>query len=575
MSDASADPFLAVGLAILMFLMLIINVYIYVYWQHPEDKNESMLPKVVIIFGLQVTAVSVLLIPIDVANEMGNPRCDDNSSLSSNNVYCGGLDMFTVWEVFFCMLAFVVIVCLPFSIFYYEAGDVIDIHNPIQKSRFWPAVFQESVLVFAFLLLLLVLYFLQAMTQLPVQQISMHTDLLTSHSYHRSSATASPFSSTSQILTVADFIKNNGHTNATTPFQYEDVSINLPVNFPVYLIGLFGWFGWWFFALFAGVGLASLPFDLIIDFIYRPRILPPDVLANKELELQERSKDILEIVTLMKKERLNYSDGTSHSKSILRKRYINDRLEVNRLSQMVFLLEKEVEDLRLCKNIRHRYNPLIPYAKLGAGIFFSILSILWFLQIVLCILVNPPVTPFLSLYLLSFDSFFPMFGNLTYALLALYLLLCTVKGCFKLSVRSLCIKIHPMVVGGTYINAFLFNLAIVMFCTVPLVQFCVIAFQGYTVYTDAYLIFLVQVGNLQFFQSFYGENNVLIWMMLLIACVVLIYLVRYPRDVAMSTDDFRKNLFGRIETGGRAQGASSKKKGYFSLTTRDSSEVRL
>jgi hypothetical protein len=64
MSDASADPFLAVGLAILMFLMLIINVYIYVYWQHPEDKNESMLPKVVIIFGLQVTAVSVLLIPI-------------------------------------------------------------------------------------------------------------------------------------------------------------------------------------------------------------------------------------------------------------------------------------------------------------------------------------------------------------------------------------------------------------------------------------------------------------------------------------------------------------------------------
>lgn len=193
--------------------------------------------------------------------------------------------------------------------------------------------------------------------------------------------------------------------------------------------------------------MASLPFDLIIDFIYRPRILPPDVLANKELELQERSKDILEIVTLMKKERLNYSDGTSHSKSILRKRYINDRLEVNRLSQMVFLLEKEVEDLRLCKNIRHRYNPLIPYAKLGAGIFFSILSILWFLQIVLCILVNPPVTPFLSLYLLSFDSFFPMFGNLTYALLALYLLLCTVKGCFKLSVRSLCIKIHPMVVG--------------------------------------------------------------------------------------------------------------------------------
>lgn len=64
MTSATVDPFLAVGIAILMFVMLIINVYILVYWQHPEDKNESILAKILIIFGLQLSAVSVLMLPV-------------------------------------------------------------------------------------------------------------------------------------------------------------------------------------------------------------------------------------------------------------------------------------------------------------------------------------------------------------------------------------------------------------------------------------------------------------------------------------------------------------------------------
>jgi hypothetical protein len=62
--SSAGDPFLAIGLAILMFLMLIINIYTLVYWQHPDDKNESILAKLLIVFGLQLTTVTVLLIPI-------------------------------------------------------------------------------------------------------------------------------------------------------------------------------------------------------------------------------------------------------------------------------------------------------------------------------------------------------------------------------------------------------------------------------------------------------------------------------------------------------------------------------
>ncbi len=64
MASDSADPLLVVGISLLIFIMLIINVYILVYWQHPEDKNESYLAKLLIIYGLQLSAVSVLMLPV-------------------------------------------------------------------------------------------------------------------------------------------------------------------------------------------------------------------------------------------------------------------------------------------------------------------------------------------------------------------------------------------------------------------------------------------------------------------------------------------------------------------------------
>lgn len=60
----TVDPFLVVGMSLLIFIMLIINVYILVYWQHPEDRNQSYLAKLLIIFGLQLSAVSVLMLPV-------------------------------------------------------------------------------------------------------------------------------------------------------------------------------------------------------------------------------------------------------------------------------------------------------------------------------------------------------------------------------------------------------------------------------------------------------------------------------------------------------------------------------
>lgn len=114
----------------------------------------------------------------------------------------------------------------------------------------------------------------------------------------------------------------------------------------------------------------------------------------------------------------------------------------------------------------------------------------------------------------------------------------------------ICIKVHPMKVGGTYLNAFLFNLGIVMLCTLPLIDFCTQAFAAYAVDTDAYFLFVVQINNLYFFRSFF-LNKAFVWILLMVACVFLPYMIYRPRDQPVSTEDFRRSMMSRAGgTGG-------------------------
>ena len=108
---------------------------------------------------------------------------------------------------------------------------------------------------------------------------------------------------------------------------------------------------------------------------------------------------------------------------------MNDRMEINKLNQMAFILERyphthphthpytypythpliphpyrDMTELAACKDIMHRYNPLLPYAYLSVGIFSTLISLLWILQIILSVLTDPSVSPFLSVYFLWFDS---------------------------------------------------------------------------------------------------------------------------------------------------------------------------
>ena len=46
--------------------------------------------------------------------------------------------------------------------------------------------------------------------------------------------------------------------------------IQMKVSFAVYLVCLISFVGWWAFMVFAGVGLSSIPIDLVVDWKTRP-----------------------------------------------------------------------------------------------------------------------------------------------------------------------------------------------------------------------------------------------------------------------------------------------------------------
>ena len=64
----AVDPLIVVGMSLLIVVIFIVNVYILVYYTHPEDKNESYIAKALVVTGLQLSAMSVLMLPIGMSS---------------------------------------------------------------------------------------------------------------------------------------------------------------------------------------------------------------------------------------------------------------------------------------------------------------------------------------------------------------------------------------------------------------------------------------------------------------------------------------------------------------------------
>jgi hypothetical protein len=118
-------------------------------------------------------------------------------------------------------------------------------------------------------------------------------------------------------------------------------------------------------------------------------------------EHEQRSSELLKIADAMASGIIDFTDDV-HTRSERRKRQKIDRGEMNRFRVLVDMLEKDLETFQLSDPAEYRkhYNPLVPFAKLIAGIIAILMSTVWILQIILFMITAVPLDPFMNTYLL-------------------------------------------------------------------------------------------------------------------------------------------------------------------------------
>ena len=109
--------FLIVVAVVIALLCIGVAVYLLVEYMHPEDKNQAWLPKAVVIFGISLAIWTVLLFPLDVANQKA---CAADLPLSSCHT---AIPTKQLWYFCYAAIAVMVFGLCPFTMFYYEADS--------------------------------------------------------------------------------------------------------------------------------------------------------------------------------------------------------------------------------------------------------------------------------------------------------------------------------------------------------------------------------------------------------------------------------------------------------------------
>lgn len=512
----SVDWFLLIIVIIMAVVLLIANVYVLVHFQHDDDKNTAYFPKFLVIFGLFFAEATVLLLPLDVANNSTAIGCAEGW-----NTTCGNIDMDTLWLIVFMAIVIFIVVLIPYAIYYYEADDGDDNRN---NHQWLEALKYESATILVAVALIVVLFVTVSTSKIPMRAMSINS---------QSPGKGFQLYVDGSTLSVAEL----ANAALVTP---QKIVITINVSFPVYTTGLVSFIGWFGFTVFCGIGLIALPLDLILAFAYRPKFISADVYAHQKLSLQRRSQELLELGKQIKAGMELPGQGNKSSWE-RRKQKKLDFITLNKFKQSVYLLEEDMQELKLCHEEYKNYNPLVSVFKLVLGCLASLVSAMWVLHIALYMLPPMSLVPFLNSYFIWFDQWFPLFGTVSVGLFSAYLLACAVKGCFKFGMRCFCFALHPMKLHGTYMNSMMFNLGLVLMCAIPAVQFCDEAFKDYGRLTSIRTMMGVQIKHLQGMR-FFWEYNIFVYGILVFALLTTIILIAKPKDNASPVDDIRKKI---------------------------------
>lgn len=501
------------------FVLVFLNVVILAKYVDPQHASGHYLSKFIVVFGLLLAECAILLLPLDVGNRAGVVGC------GFWNSECGGLDLSLVWQIVYLAIAVMVVVIIPFAIFYYEADDEGMsaassgrgccgrlFHCGNCRRALCSAICYETITLVISITVLVTLWSLVGKARIPVRATTVDVNTVAFFNVHTHTIVRSDFCGTGSC-------------------NFSDEILEIDVTFVIYLAALLAFVGWFLFTIYTGIGLIGLPLDLINAFRHRPKVLTKvEMLAARKM-LNTKADDLIREGERIGNRMIDFDDSSSHSRSERKKHKKSSKSDINRYKVLVDALERELEEFEECnpENFRENYNPLVPWGKLFLGILSCLISFLWIVHIVLYMLLDPPVSTFLNKYLIFFDKWFPLFGTLSVGLFSMYLLFAAAKGNFKFGTRFFLIEVHPMEMGKTLMNSFLFNIGLILLCVLPVVQFSTDAFDTYARLTDADLIFGSIMRYIEGFRYLW-EYNIFLYAILGFAFLSLIYFSCFPSD---------------------------------------------
>ncbi|KAL2337752.1 hypothetical protein Fmac_012198 [Flemingia macrophylla] len=493
----------AIVVCVMVFL---VNVYLLVNYQHPDDKNQAYFPKFVVVLGLSVAAISILMLPADVANRQACRHAIYNGACSLT------LPMKDLWLAVYILDALLVFFVIPFAMFYYEGDQDKSVGKRVKSALLWMVttaivcalvlgilygMFSCSVLFSACFLHCFLLLLLSSSSSSSGRGVIGKVDFTVRHL----SSSTSSFPSTWDFNSGQQCIGATHQCSAYTSSPSSEKTWTMRTTFPEYVVALATIVGSVLFAIFGGVGIACLPLGLIFSFIRRPKaVITRSQYIKEATELGKKAKDLKKAAESLQQEERSGSKGRKFRKNVksVEKELLQLEEDVKLLEEMYPQGEKAETTWALT---------VLGYlAKLVLGILGFIVSVAWVAHIIIYLLIDPPLSSFLNEVFIKLDDVWGLLGTAAFAFFCFYLLLAVIAGAMMLGLRLIFITIHPMKWGATLMNSFLFNVGLILLCSISVIQFCSIAFAYYAQATAAQEIFGHTLESLRGIKYLYKYN---------------------------------------------------------------------
>jgi len=241
------EIFSIVILSLIAIILLISNLYLFVYYSNPDDNSacSGVISKIIVIAAMNLSWIQLLLLPLDVTNSRGGGL---------------GLNMDMAWIVVYIIIAALMILVLPIISAYNECDDDWTLWEKFKYSMC------NSIVAIALVITLIcVSFFFLSKAEIPVRKT---------------------------YCPIANFQKSNASVFKTTNCHTEDTNLTLTVSFPIYAIAILSFLSWFIFICFGSIGLAALPLDCFYTYCTRPQIISKDDLEKKKKTLISQVKDV-------------------------------------------------------------------------------------------------------------------------------------------------------------------------------------------------------------------------------------------------------------------------------------------